>query len=535
MKKMKRLVFLFLAQILIVLPLAAAGRQGGTTAGSSGGGQSLGTGKISYPIKTDVTLTYWGGLISNLQANFTNLGDTEYAKAWSERTGVKVVYLHPPTGGENEQFNLMVASGDLPDLIERNFLGYPGGPEKAISDGVILKLNDVLAKSGPNLSEWLKAHPAYDRMVKTDSGNYYNFPFMRGDERLCLWQGIQIRKDWLDELNLAVPQTYDEWRTVLTAFKEKKGSPAPLTIPWSNTSFAYGYGIDRGFHGGADGKVKYGGIDPAFREYLVMMAQWYREGLLEPDIATVTGQQIQAKIIGGISGAYHGSLSGNMGTWTPAGRAANPKFELLAVKGPTKTKGQEPVMLNIDNPYYGDYSVSISGASKNVELAARALDYNYSQEGYLYNNFGTPGVSYNVINGYPTYTDLVLKNPNGWPLSQNMSAYVRSSYGGPFVQAIEVFEQSMILPEQKAGPGNWMIKDPFKHRLPPITPSPDESREFAQIMSEVNTYADEMVVKFILGTEPLSNWDTYVNTIKQMGIDRAVAIQNAALVRYNAR
>jgi putative aldouronate transport system substrate-binding protein len=54
-------------------------------------------------------------------------------------------------------------------------------------------------------------------------------------------------------------------------------------------------------------------------------------------------------------------------------------------------------------------------------------------------------------------------------------------------------------------------------------------------MNEINTYQNEMELKFILGTESLSNWSTYVSTIKRMGIDRAVEIQNAALARYNAR
>ncbi|MDR0450982.1 MAG: extracellular solute-binding protein [Treponema sp.] len=529
---MKKACVLLPALVLAAVPLFARGES--QTPGGAGV-QTQPGGGVSYPLETNVTLTYWTALTYNLQANFTNMGDTPYAKAWEQKTGVKVRYLHPPIGGENEQFNLMVASGELPDIIDRDFLAYPGGPEKAISDGVITNLNDTLARHAPNLAGWLKAHPDYDRMVKTDEGNYYVFPFMRGDVGLCIWQGIQIRKDWLDELGLAVPQTYDDWRNVLTAFKQRKNSPAPLCIPWNNTSFLYGYGVDRNFFVGADGKVQYGSTDPAFREYLEMMAQWYREGLLDPDMATLSAQQIQTRIASGVSGAFHGSLGGNMGAWTPAARQTTPQFELLAVKGPTKQRGQEPILLNIDNPYYGANSAAISGASRNVEIAARLLDYNYGQEGYMFNNFGVEGVSYNMINGYPTFTDLVMRNPQGWPVSQAMSAHVRSSYGGPMVQAIEYFQQYMALPEQKAGPDNWAIKEPFKHRLPPITPTPEESREFAQIMNEINTYTDEMITKFILGTEPLSSWDTFVSTIRRMGIDRALAIQNAALTRYNRR
>ena len=61
-----------------------------------------------------------------------------------ENTGVDITFLHPPTGGENEQFNLLVADGDLPDVMEYHWQNYPGGPEKAISDGVIVSLNDII-------------------------------------------------------------------------------------------------------------------------------------------------------------------------------------------------------------------------------------------------------------------------------------------------------------------------------------------------------------------------------------------------------
>lgn len=37
-----------------------------------------------------------------------------------------------------------------------------------------------------------------------------------------------------------------------------------------------------------------------------------------------------------------------------------------------------------------------------------------------------------------------------------------------------------------------------------------------------------MEAKFITGVEPISNWDKYVETIKEMGIDRYVEIHQEA-------
>ena len=110
-------------------------------------------GATTYPLAEGGTLTYWLQLNSNVSANFTNLGDTELGKNWQANTGVTVEFQHPAAGQENEQFNLMVADGNLPDIIERGWVNaYPGGPEKAISDGVIIALNDVIDQYCPNLN-----------------------------------------------------------------------------------------------------------------------------------------------------------------------------------------------------------------------------------------------------------------------------------------------------------------------------------------------------------------------------------------------
>lgn len=180
----------------------------------------------TYPIQTDKTLTYWGEINGNLIGVKNSHSEIPFFQKWQEKTGVPLKFTAPPTGQVRESFNVMLASGDLPDMLEYNFIGdFPGGPEKAINDGYILKLNDLIDQYAPNLKKYLQDNPDIDKMVKTDSGSYYVFPFIRGDEYLRVFQGPIIRKDWLDELGLPVPETIDEWTTTLRAFKEKKAHP----------------------------------------------------------------------------------------------------------------------------------------------------------------------------------------------------------------------------------------------------------------------------------------------------------------------
>ena len=150
-------------------------------------------------------------------------------------------------------------------------------------------------------------------------------------------------------------------------------------------------------------------------------------------------------------------------------------------------------------------------------------------------NFGVEGESYTMEGDYPTYTDQILNNPDGWSPAQSLSAYIRGNYNGPFVQDVRYLEQYYTLESQKQTPIVWGKTNASKHKLPPITPTADESKEFASIMNEINTYRDEMTLKFIFGTESLDNFDEYVKTIEEMGLPRALEIQNAALERYNNR
>ncbi len=522
----------------------AAGGSGETQAsnGSGGGEAAQVPGEFSYPMAPGDKLTYWCELTTTVSANYASLGDTPFGKGWQAETGTEIEFLHPPAGQLKEQFSLILADGNLPDLMEYNWMtDYPGGPEKAIKDGVILPLNDVFEQYCPNLTAYLAANPDIDKMIKTDEGHYYVFPFIRGEKKLCNTIGLMLRDDWLQELNLEVPTTIDEWHTVLTAFKEKKGAAAPYCFEYTNGQyltndpFAFAYETSRSFYLGSDGKVHFGAAEENYKDFLTTMAQWYAEGLIDPDLATLGSDQVSAKITNGTAGASMGQAGSRMGTWTTAARSSNPTFKLVAAPPPTVEKGADAEFGQIENQYSGRASVAITTSCKDIERAARLMDYAYGEEGHLYFNFGTEGESYEMKDGYPTYTDQIMKNPDGLPVSQAMSAYIRGNYNGPFVQDIRYLEQYYTLDEQKETNGIWGDSNGAAHVMPPVTPTSEESKEFSTIMNEINTYRDEMTLKFIFGTESLDNFDTYVKNMENMGLARALEIQNAALDRYNAR
>src|SRR5690606_31176297 len=145
---------------------------------------------------------------------------------------------------------------------------------------------------------------------------------------------------------------------------------------------------------------------------------------------------------------------------------------------------------HIDNPITGIFA-AITGSNKNVVETVKFLDYLYSDEGKLIMNFGREGESFNFENGEPVYSELVLNNPDGLPISQSFRKHIMGATSGPFVQDIRHSMQYTTKPEQKAAMDTWSGPTHEKH-IPPISIAVEDSSQFASIMTDVNTYKDEM-------------------------------------------
>ncbi len=107
--------------------------------------------------------------------NFSTRAVFPVTEELERQTGIDVEWILPTRGQEKQQFNILMASGDLPDIIEWRWPDYPGGAEKALADGVITPLNE-LRDYTPNLNQVLSQNTLFDKLSKTDSGKYYMFP-----------------------------------------------------------------------------------------------------------------------------------------------------------------------------------------------------------------------------------------------------------------------------------------------------------------------------------------------------------------------
>lgn len=65
--------------------------------------------------------------------------------------------------------------------------------------------------------------------------------------------------------------------------------------------------------------------------------------------------------------------------------------------------------------------------------------------------------------------------------------------------------------------------------------TPDQNSEWSAIMTDVQTVVDEATAQFISGVRPLDEYDDFLQTIKEFGVERAVEIVQEAYDAFMAR
>ena len=107
---------------------SAAAETSGDESGTESSSTEAQAGEVSLPIVDEkITITWFAGLDSNLTALVDNMSDTPFFQELEEKTNIHIEFNHPAAGNETTAYNLLFASGDLPDMISHQNPGYPGG------------------------------------------------------------------------------------------------------------------------------------------------------------------------------------------------------------------------------------------------------------------------------------------------------------------------------------------------------------------------------------------------------------------------
>ena len=464
----------------------------------------------------------------------------------AEKTNVSIEWIHPPIGQEVETFNIMVASGDYPDAIYYRWSDYPGGATKAIADNFLIALDDYEDQL-VNLKALFAEIPEIEQQTKLDDGRIPFMPAAANDLKRRAFDGYLIRQDWLDKLELKMPSTMEEFHDVLVAFKEQdpngngEADEIPLvtdkTAPGGNylRSLASAWGVRDRFQLDPDtGKVSFGPIMPAYKDYLTEMSKWYAEGLIDSEFASIDSKMTDSKITGDIAGTFRGNT------------ASYEKYMNLMVDTVDGVSWQGIPFPTVDgNPDYAydenrvrlvwGQGVGITTGSKNPEAVARFLDYGYSKEGYDFYGWGIEGESYTIENNEYKLTEIITNDPDKLPTTTAIIRYAFGNNGFAKVHNLDFWRATELNNEPARTANETWFKADNSLLLPLLSMTEDESSEYANIMNEVTTLFDETFYRIIMGVESVDNYDRFIETANQMGIERAIEIQQAAYDRYLAR
>lgn len=498
---------------------------------------------ISMPLTEDeVSFTLWHDFVPLLSDYMEGMQDNLSYATMEEISGVHMEFTNVSKDSAATAVSLLVASGDYPN-IWNGFAGYYGqGIDTAIDAEIIYDLaqyKDLM----PNYFSIVDGNEQYAKETYTDDGAM-GLAYCLNSKQV-IESGLVMRQDWLEELGMEAPVTYEDFEEVLKAMHDAYGGTLWLSYLGDDItkSFSAGFGITA-FNLGSetyfqqvDGQVQFCPLEEGYLEYVTLMNQWYQDGLLYPDFVSGTSTT-----------TCDPSLMAN-GTISmvscPAGFieqfyavAGDENFELVASARPVKQEGDvihqgSAVAMTSTNGF--SIATSISDDDPNFEILLKWLDYWYTQEGSDLANYGVEGVSYNRNeDGTVEFTELMTNNPDGLAFNLCMNRYVlfvgsfvndntrtAVNYNDKQAESVEIWTES-------AGDGAYVY--PMA-----ISMTAEESEEFSSAYSDIATYVESQTLGFITGSVPLSEYDSFCDTIESMGIDDLTEIYQNCLDRYNAR
>lgn len=490
---------------------------------------------ITYPIEGEmVTLT----MFNTFKAPFDEImhsDDFPNIEYLEEQTNVHIEWMDLTMDTADEQFNLLCAADDLPDMISNGISYYNGSIEQTIEDEVFLRLNDLLPEYAPDYWALLTADESMVRDASDDSGNMVSVYAIK-DTYVAVNGGYVIRQDYLDALGLDVPVTYDEFTEVLEAIVVAYDPECAFAITSDNYTglLTAGFGVSgEGFYQ-VDGVVMNTFVSDGYRSYVELMVDWYDKGIISHDFLSYSSDPMasdnKARIYTGDNVIFSTQAEE---FYTLAEAADDPNFSLTAINEPVENEG--------DITHFTD--VSTLGSSNTMEISANCeypeialmwLNYFYTDVGSDVGNFGIPGETFDYDeDGNPYFLDSFVNNEEGYALNRIAAAW--SGYGKwpMYNQETRLFQ--ILDDAQLEAYEVWHSGADGAYLMSSVTLTTEESDQITSKYNDIETYVDENIAKFIVGDKSMDEFDDFVETLYDMGIQECIDVYQQAYDRYLER
>jgi putative aldouronate transport system substrate-binding protein len=449
-------------------------------------------------------------------------------KEAAKKTNVSLKGVAPKTSTNSaEAFNLMVASGEIPNFV----YGNKNSINEYAQEGAFLELDQLIKENAPNIQKILDEMPEIRAANVAADGKLYVVPYVYSEGAA---QGYFVRQDWLDKLGLQQPQNVEEYYNVLKAFREKdpNGNGKKDEIPYfsriigTEPSLAkydlvtlWGANEDLYVDGG---KVKFGPLEENYGKAMEEMAKWYKEGLIDPEVFT-RGNQAREFMLGN-------NLGGSTRDWFASTAAFNeklaaqmPGLNFVPFAPPENTEGKriEPTSRN---PVM-DLGLAIGHTTKDPVAAIKYLDFFFTEEGRRLMNYGVEGETYDLVDGKPVLKEEIVKSESVPEKLRQYGAQTNLPY-----QHDAEYENQFLIETALVGVDMYVKNNYFREIFPRLGFTKDEEKVIASTKTQITTYINETVQKWIMGVEPVDH-AAFVKELNRLGVDDYVKTNQAAYDR----
>ena len=491
---------------------------------------------VEFPLpltENGESLSFWA-CYPPFVPNFIDYAEKQTYVEAEKATGVHLDVTGVNLMEANTVFNLMIASGEYNDIISGFGMQYAGGFDDAIEQDIIIDLSTYIPELAPNYNYLLENVDEIAKAAYTDEGHIGEFSYIN-DSNTAIRGGLVVRGDMLTDIGMERPTTYEEMEQVLIALRDEKGIEAPF---WMNSTgilaeLMAGYGITNGYYQ-VDGQVHYGFAEVAYRDYLTMLHNWYEEGLLYHDFMSGTTAQFpeDTMVNANQCGIFYESLNQFLGyDETTSG---DDDFVINGMAYPSLEKGEITHFSSRSSTISLGQGYVITTDCDNPELAVQWCNYWFTREGSLLANYGVEGVSFEYVDGKPVFTDLVMNNPDGLALDIAISLY--TSFNENAYIADNTKTDASYTEAQLDAIHTWQDSSDTAYVYAATAAlTSEESDIYTNPNSDMQTYVEEMTLKFIVGDTDLSEYDAYISALEGMGLESCIAVKQSALDRYNEK
>ncbi len=449
------------------------------------------------------------------------------------------ICLKDATAGKNstdaaEAMNLLLAAGNLPDIVGGANIRQPVneyGPQ-----GAFVPLNDLVDEYAPNIKAWFEENPEIWDAISAYDGNVYYIPYLPDGKYARAWY---VRQDWLDKLGLERPDNVDELYEVLVAFRDQdpNGNGRKDEIPffvreWEEVlrllnlwdARSTGADVYHQFYL-KDGKVVHPYAQEAYRDGLANIAQWYEEGLIDPEVFTrgsSARDYLLGENLGGMTHDWFASTSG----YNVALADKIDGFNFVPFLPPKSVSGQR-IEENRRIPMKPD-GWAISYTNEYPVETIKYFDFWFSEEGALLANFGVEGKTWDMVDGEPIYKQEVLDS--GEPVNSQMYLEGAQIYRG-YPQDYR-YEWQWTRDAAREGIELYDTEDLLVDQFLGVAFNEEEQAVYDKYYPSIQTYMLERQQAWILGTGDVKeDWEGYMAALDKMGYQKVLEVMNSAYER----